>query len=98
MLTELDRTGRAHTYFPDQPLELTFEHVNTSRVRITLTRRTTDRPSAELDRREFEAAICRAGVHFFREMLRLAPEHDTYSRYLAGLAGRAAGDDAGSAR
>jgi hypothetical protein len=98
MLSELDRVGRAHTYFPDQPLELEFEHVDKSRVRITLTRRENDHRSAELDRWEFEAAICRAGIHFFREMLRLAPGHDLYSRYLADLAGRAAGDKPGPGR
>lgn len=96
MLRELDRTGKAHTYFPDQPLELAFEHVDKSRVRITLTRSQNDRRSAELDRREFEAAICQAGVHFFGEMLRLSPGNDMYSGYLADLAARARSHEPGS--
>lgn len=68
MLEEVRASGRASTYFPDQPLVLRFERVGGGRLLVACGERKAATPEAE-----FVAAVRREGLRFFTEMDRLLP-------------------------
>ena len=71
MVTQLNSSGHAETYFPDQPIKLSFQATG-SRVLVAAKVGTeTKRASAPTE--EFVRALKKAGLAFFGKMNELAP-------------------------
>lgn len=60
------------TYFPDQPIKLSFEPVSNSLVRVTVVCNQ-EASLAIVDKSEFISSFVRAGEEFFSTMARLLP-------------------------
>lgn len=100
MVEPLVRQGHATTYFPDQPIELSFDRQGTSRVLVKLSapgfperniRRTTIPASPEIrrvataDQQELIHSLREHGTEFFQKMRSLAPNGPDYKDALERL-------------
>lgn len=75
MVKDLIESGMASTYFPDQPIELSFKR-NGSRVLVSCALKgETRRAEVELD--ELMEVIRKAGIAFFEKMSTLFPENSS---------------------
>ncbi|GAA2998056.1 hypothetical protein [Actinokineospora diospyrosa] len=85
MLEEFTTAPRVSTYFPDQPIELSFE-ARHGRVEVTSRAGAAVRRSS-VDRGDFVAALKAAGDRFFADMAEVAPRNaGDYSLLRARLA------------
>lgn len=85
MITELDREGEASTYFPDQPIKLTFQKRGAENVLVSL-QAGDELRSAVVERDRLVGELRREGLEFFRVMSRLAPKNATvYLEFISKL-------------
>jgi hypothetical protein len=85
MIPALREQGQASTFFPDQPIELTFRRQGKSRVLVTLEINGKTRTAATEERSLIEALRVH-GSAFFNTMIRLLPDNkDVYEKSLARL-------------
>ncbi|MFE2228283.1 hypothetical protein [Streptomyces kronopolitis] len=71
MVTKMQSSGYAETYFPDQPIKLSFRSTG-SRVLVTV-KSGEKFKTANASSVDFLAAVKAAGVIFFKKMSELAP-------------------------
>lgn len=74
MMIELDREGQASTYFPDQPIKLTFQERGAENVLVS-SQAGDELRSAVAERDRLVSELRREGLEFFRIMSRLAPKN-----------------------
>ncbi|MEU7598667.1 hypothetical protein AB0B79_37480 [Streptomyces sp. NPDC039022] len=74
MVPKVQSTGYAETYFPDQPIKLSFRKEG-SRILVTATVGKEIRKASAASE-EFLTAVRRAGLAFFDELSRLLPDED----------------------
>lgn len=85
MVSSLREQGQASTYFPDQPIKLTFRKQGGKRVLVTLEINGVTR-KASADESELVASLRKNGSAFFRKMTELIPENrDGYADALKRL-------------
>jgi hypothetical protein len=74
MVLKLATEDEASTYFPDQPIRLSFKRVAGGLVLVSLSYDDVRR-AVSADEREFLAALRRCGMEFFTRMMELLPEN-----------------------
>jgi hypothetical protein len=75
MIVALGERGEASTYFPDQPIRLSFRKQGLSRVLVTLELDASTRRVASINESELVNALRVGGLAFFRKMSELVPEN-----------------------
>ncbi|MFG2607635.1 hypothetical protein ACGFT2_29445 [Streptomyces sp. NPDC048514] len=74
MLQKLASEGEASTYFPDQPIRLSFKRLGGGLVLVSLTYDDVKR-TVSIEERELVDALQRSGTEFFTRMKELLPEN-----------------------
>jgi len=78
--------GEAHTFFPDQPIELTFRRTSPGRVLVTTRVDDDDTRTASMEEATLVSALRQSGTAFFVKMKELLPENrDSYDNALRRL-------------
>jgi hypothetical protein len=72
MVPALDASGESYTYFPDQPIKLTFSNVGPDMVLVSL-RSGSESRRAATGKQQLIGEVRRAGGEFFRLLSRLVP-------------------------
>lgn len=75
MVLALRERGEASTYFPDQPIRLSFRRQGLDQVLVTLELDASDRRVASINEAELVEALRVCGSEFFRRMSELVPEN-----------------------
>lgn len=75
MLVVLAQRGESRTYFPDQPIQLTFKRIGETVVRVSCDVNHSIR-SAVIDEVTLTSTLRDAGLIFFAKMQELVPEYD----------------------
>ncbi|WP_205877916.1 hypothetical protein [Mycobacterium camsae] len=85
MISDLKKVGKAHTYYPDQPLKLTFEAIGEGLVRVASY--PSDGPRlAVVKQVELIRCLKASGIKFFATMIRINPkDKDMYYQLIEQL-------------
>lgn len=75
MIIALRERGEASTYFPDQPIRLSFRKQGLNQVLVTLELDSNTRRTASINESEFINALRAGGLAFFQRMSELVPEN-----------------------
>lgn len=74
MVGSLGEKDEVSTYFPDQPIKLTFRRQGNKRILVSLDRRKGNR-AANASESELVSSLQAEGTHFFARMSELLPEN-----------------------